>query len=89
MRNHEVVCREIEGELIVVPIRCAVGDLNSLYTLNSVASVLWDFMTEGHTIGEMVQRVCEEFEVTATQAQPDIETFLDSLIEEKLVQSVA
>jgi hypothetical protein len=89
IRNQEVVSRKIDGELIIVPIRSGVGDLNCLYTLNPVGSVLWDFMTEGHTIPEMVQRICDEFEVTATQAQKDIEAFLDSLMEEKLIQSVA
>jgi Coenzyme PQQ synthesis protein D (PqqD) len=88
-RNRDVVSRQIAGELIIVPIRSGVGDLNSLYTLNPVGSVLWDFMNEGHTIGEMVQRICDEFEVTAAQAQQDIEAFLDSLLAEKLVQAVA
>ena len=89
IRNREVVSRQIEGELIIVPIRRGVGDLNSLYTLNPVGSVLWEFMTEGHSLSEMVQRICEEFEVTKTQAQDDIRQFLDSLLEEKLIQSVA
>jgi Coenzyme PQQ synthesis protein D (PqqD) len=89
IRNREVVSRQIEGELIIVPIRRGVGDLNSLYTLNPVGSVLWEFMTEGHSLSEMVQRICEEFEVTKTQAQEDIRQFLDSLLEEKLIQSVA
>ena len=89
VRNQEVVSRKIEGELIIVPIRSGVGDLNSLYTLNPVGSVLWEFMTEGHTIAEMVQRVCDEFEVTKAQARKDIENFLDSLLEERLVLSVA
>jgi Coenzyme PQQ synthesis protein D (PqqD) len=89
IRNQEVVSRKIEGELIIVPIRSGVGDLNSLYTLNPVGSVLWEFMTESHTVGEMVQRICDEFEVTKTQAEKDIENFLDSLLEEKLVLSAA
>ena len=89
IRNQEVVSRRIDGELIIVPICSGVGDLNSLYTLNPVGSVLWDFMTEGHTIPEMVQRICDEFEVTAAEAQKDIESFLGSLMEEKLIQSVA
>lgn len=88
IRNQEVVVRQIQGELIIVPIRSGVGDLNSLYTLNAVGAVLWDFMKEGHTLGEMVKCVCDEFEVTATQAQRDIEVFLDSLLQEKLILSV-
>jgi len=89
VRNREVVARQIEGELVIVPIRRGVGDLNSLYTLNQVGSVLWNFMNEGHTIEEMVSRVCDEFEVTATQAQSDIQNFLDAMLEEKLVQPLA
>jgi hypothetical protein len=89
VRNRDVVSRQIEGELVIVPIRRGVGDLNSLYTLNPVGSVLWEFLTDGHTLTEMVQRVCEEFEVTGIQAQADIQEFLGSLLEENLVQSVA
>jgi hypothetical protein len=89
VRNQEVVSRKIEGELIIVPICRGVGDLNSLYTLNPVGSVLWDFLTEGHTIGEMVQRICDEFEVTTKQAKQDIEEFLGSLLEEELALSMA
>jgi hypothetical protein len=89
VRNRDVVSRQIEGELVIVPIRRGVGDLNSLYTLNPVGSVLWDFLNEGHTLPEMVQRVCDEFEVTGNQAKADIQEFLGSLLEEKLIQSLA
>jgi len=88
-RNLEVVSRQIDGELVIVPIRRGVGDLNSLYTLNPVGSVLWDFMKESHTILEMVEKVCDEFEVSSAQANQDIEAFLDSLLEEQLIESVA
>lgn len=89
IRNREVVSRQIEGELVIVPIRRGVGDLNSLYTLNPVGSTLWEFMNEGHTLPEMVNRVCDEFEVTTSQAQSDILAFLDSMLEEKLIQPLA
>lgn len=89
IRNQEVVSRKIEGELIIVPIRSGVGDLNSLYTLNPVGSVLWDFMAQEHSIDEMVHRVCDEFEVTEAQAEEDIASFLDSLLEEQLVVPLA
>lgn len=89
VRNQDVVFRQIDGELIIVPVRRGVGDLNSLYTLNPVGCVLWDFMAEGHTLPELVAHVCEEFEVSSTQALQDIESFLDSMMQEKLVRSVA
>ena len=86
VRNQEVVSRQIEGELVIVPIRSGVGELNSLYTLNPVGSALWDFMTEGHTIAEMVNRICDEFEVSSSRAESDIQDFLDAMLEEELIQ---
>jgi hypothetical protein len=75
--------------LLIVPIRSGVGELNSLYTLNPVASTIWNFLSEPRNVPEMVQRVCGEFEVAADQARSDIEAFLDSMAEEKLVRTVA
>ena len=89
VRIQDVVSRQIEGELIIVPVRRGVGDMNSLYTLNPVGSVLWEFMAQEHSLQEMVQRVCDEFEVTSSQAKNDIQVFLDSMLEEKLIAPVA
>lgn len=86
VQNKEVVARQIEGETIIVPIRKGVGDMNSVYTLNPVGTVLWHYMAEGHTVPEMVERICSEFEVTPGQALGDVEGFIDSLLEEKLIQ---
>jgi hypothetical protein len=89
VRNRDVVSRQIEGELIIVPVRRGVGDMNSLYTLNSVGSVLWEFMAQEHSLPEMVKCVCQQFEVSSSRAKKDIESFLDSMLEEKLIQPVA
>ena len=89
VRNQDVVSRQIEGELIIVPVRRGFGDMNSLYTLNPVGSVLWEFMAQEHSVPEMVKRVCDEFEVTSSQAKNDIQAFLDSMLEEKLIALVA
>ena len=85
-QNREVVARQIEGETIVVPIRRGVGDMNSVYTLNPVGTVLWHFMAKSHSVPEMVEQICNEFEVTPEQALSDVEGFVSSLLEEKLIQ---
>jgi hypothetical protein len=84
-QNRNVVARQIEGETIIVPIRKGVGDMNSVYTLNPVGTVLWHYMAEGHTVPEMVDRICSEFEVTPAQAKGDVESFVNSLLEENLI----
>jgi hypothetical protein len=85
IQNKEVVARQIEGETIIVPIRRGVGDMNCVYTLNPVGTVLWHFMAKSHSEPEMVERICDEFEVTPGEALNDIQGFLNSLLEEKLI----
>jgi len=40
----------LTGNSSSVPVRRGVGDLDSLYTLNPIGCLLWDFMAEGHTL---------------------------------------
>jgi len=87
VQKKEVVARQIEGETIIVPIRKGVGDMNSVYTLNSVGTSLWHYMAESHSVPEMVERICSEFEVTPGQALGDVEGFIGSLLEENLIQA--
>jgi hypothetical protein len=41
--SEEVVAREIEGEIIIVPLIAGIGDLeDDLFTLNETGKAIWD-----------------------------------------------
>ena len=42
VRSDDVVARMIGGETLIVPVRGNVGDLASIYSLNEIASVVWE-----------------------------------------------
>lgn len=85
-RKGEYVARLIAGETIVVPIRGQVGDLESIYSLNEVGSVLWK-MVDGQTpVSSMIEAVCREFDVTPEQAEKDTVEFLKGLETAGLVE---
>lgn len=87
-KKGEYVARVIAGETIVVPIRGQVGDLESIYNVNEVGSLIWE-MTDGQTaVGSMVEAVCREFEVTPEQAEEDTLEFLKGLEAAGLVEAV-
>ena len=44
-KDPNMVSRKIADEVILVPIRQNVGDLESIYTLNEVATRIWELMT--------------------------------------------
>ena len=67
-----IVSREIAGEVILVPIRDNVGDLNSIYTLNETAATIWALLDGEHTLAQVRDTVVAEFETTAIEAEGDL-----------------
>jgi hypothetical protein len=78
-RNSDVVNRSIAGETILVPIRNHTGDLGSIYTLNEVASLIWE-MINGHTsLQKIVESVVATYRVSFEEAQQDVSVFVTAL----------
>jgi len=61
--SEDIVAREIEGEIVIVPLVSGVGDLeDELYTLNGSARAIWDRLDGSRTLGAVVAELTEEFE---------------------------
>ena len=78
--------REIAGEMIIVPIRSGIGDLDSIYTLNAVGTAVWQLINGQRTVAEIAAMIAADFEVTAEQAEADVLEFIASLQSEGLVR---
>ena len=78
-KDPEIVSREIAGEMILVPIRQNVGDLNCVYTLNETASRAWSLFDGQHTVKEIQDVIVTEFEVDETQARQDLIELIENL----------
>jgi hypothetical protein len=76
VRSNSLVSRVIAGETLIVPVRRGVGDLASIYSLNEVASCIWEAIAQPRPRKEIVQLVEEQFEVDPMQAERDVEEFL-------------
>ena len=48
-RTDEFVARNIAGETVLVPVHRQIGDLESIYTLNEVATFLWERLADATT----------------------------------------
>lgn len=75
-KNDAFVSRRIAGETILVPIRRGIGDLDSIYTLNEVASFIWERIDGVRTVHDLQAAILEEFDVGPEMAAADVETFL-------------
>ncbi|HLK05478.1 MAG TPA: PqqD family protein [Candidatus Acidoferrum sp.] len=85
VRNRSVVSRKIEEETLVVPIRGGVGDLDSIYSFNSLGAELWELLEKEMSVEDMTRWVVDQYEVTFERAQTDIDEFLKELLAMGLV----
>jgi hypothetical protein len=79
IKKGEFVARSIAGETIIVPVRGRMGDLDSIYNLNEVASFIWNQIDGQTDVGQLIQAVCDEFEVPPATATNDTQQFIAEL----------
>jgi Coenzyme PQQ synthesis protein D (PqqD) len=73
------VTRRVADETILVPVRAHVVDLDAIYTLNEVGTFIWE-QVDGHTsVPQVVERLCETYDVAPETALPDVAAFLHTL----------
>jgi hypothetical protein len=78
-RDENIVTRNVAGEMVLVPIRSNVGDLDAVFTVSTVGREIWNQLDKPRTLDELVEAVIREFEVAADDARRDVESFLQSL----------
>lgn len=80
-KTDRIVSREIAGELILVPIRSNVADMESLFTLNEVGSRVFGLVDGERTVRDLTSAIVEEFEVEEAEAEVDVKEFVEKLLE--------
>lgn len=87
-RSDSIVHRQIGQEVILVPIRGNVAELEYIYTLNEVGQRIWSLLDGHKTVGEVCEVIVAEFEVEPEVARKDVVGFLEELIALKAVEVV-
>lgn len=71
--SDDVVSREIEGELLIVPIASGIGDLeDELYTLNDTGRAIWQRLDGRRTLAEIAGDIAEEFDGPLEKIRDDV-----------------
>src|SRR4051812_1875508 len=85
-KNENVVARQVGDDVVVVPIRHNVGDLDSVYTLNAVAARVWSLLDGARNVEVLVEAVCSEYDVSREVAENDLADLFLSLEDAKLIE---
>jgi hypothetical protein len=85
-RLHDVILREIAGEVFLVPIRGRLADLQELFVLNSVGEWIWERLDGTQSADALAGGLAAAFEVTAEEARADVDGFVRELAEAGLLE---
>ncbi len=87
VRSDSVVSRVIANETLIVPVRRGVGDLASIYSLNPVASTIWEALAQPRSKEEIVRVIEEMFDVNCGAVSADVDIFLAEMTTAGLVNA--
>lgn len=76
-KSATVVERKIRGEHILVPIVGDMERLDSIYTLNSTGSLVWECAIQGMAEADVCQALVTTFDVDAQTTERDVTRLLD------------
>ena len=85
-RNKDVVSRRIAGELFLVPISGELANMQSMFTLTSVAEFIWEELDGQRNLRAISDDVAARFEVERAQAESDVRAFVAELTAAGLVR---
>jgi hypothetical protein len=84
-RENDLVAREISGETIVVPVRSKAGDVDFIYTLDEVGTMIWVLLDGKTSVTQIVEAIVASFDVAPGEAAKDTVDFLAALEEAGLI----
>jgi len=84
--SDDVVSREIEGELIIVPIASGIGDMeDELYTLNETGRAIWQRLDGKRTLRDVAADLAANYSAPPDQITRDVLGLAGELAKRKML----
>jgi len=84
--DEDVLARKIAGEVLLVPIRGKLADMQRIFSLNTMAEFIWNRLDGKTTLKQIHQQILAKYDVSETTADNDLRAFIDALLAENLIQ---
>lgn len=78
-RNPDFVFRRIVDEVVLVPIRQQVADMDCIYTLNGVGAFVWEHLDGRTSLADIQAAVLSEYDASSDEVAADLDEFVQHL----------
>jgi hypothetical protein len=80
MPSDDVVAREIEGDIVIVPLAAGIGDAeDELYTLNPTGQAIWQKLDGQRTLKDLAALLAGEFNSPLPEIENDVLGFANEM----------
>jgi hypothetical protein len=87
--SDDVVAREIEGEIIIVPLVAGIGDLeDELFTLNETGKAIWELLDGHRSLQEVARKLSGKYQAEPEKIQTDVLGLVGELFRRGMVVEV-
>jgi hypothetical protein len=84
--SEDAVAREIEGELIIVPLTSGIGDMeNELYSLNETGKAIWSRLDGTRTLRQIAGELADEYGAPSGDIEHDVLGLAAELTRQKML----
>jgi hypothetical protein len=87
--SEDIVAREIEGEVIIVPLAAGIGDMeDELYTFNATGKAVWDKLDGRRSLDTVIGELAAEFKTEPDAVGDDVVGLVGELLKRKILVAV-
>ena len=84
--SEEVVAREVQGEIIIIPIYSGIADTDDgLFSMNETGQAIWRKLDGKKILRKVVEELAEEFETPKEEIEKDILGIIEELIKRRML----
>jgi len=86
IHSPDVVAREIEGVIVIIPIVSSIGDLeNELFSLNETGKAIWEKLNGRRTLKQIIAELKNEYQDPAKNIQEDVIGLASELLKRRMI----
>jgi hypothetical protein len=87
--SEDIVAREIEGEIIIVPLVAGIGDLeDELFTLNETGKAIWDKLDGRRRLSQVIGELAAEYQAAPGEIDQDVLGLVAELVRRRMLVAI-
>jgi hypothetical protein len=84
--SSDVVSREIDGALIIVPLTSGVGDMeDDLFSMNETGTEIWNMLDGKKTVQEVVEALTQQYRAEPAEIERDVAGIVTELLKRRML----